>query len=160
MARSSLFQEMKKTFLLHAIAAHFSSGLVPAALLYLLLAIQTGNVFFERTVSHLILLTLFAVPVSIFSGVNDWRTKFRGATAPIFMKKLILSGLLFSLCLATLAIRFIHPDVLAEGGFLFGAYAGIHLAMLPVVILLGHYGRKLSSQLCPPGRPESPVNPY
>ncbi|WP_041464079.1 hypothetical protein [Pelodictyon luteolum] len=160
MARPRLFQEMKKTFLLHAIAAHFSNGLIPAAVLYLFLSIGTGNVFFEHTVLHLILVTLFAVPVSFFSGMNDWKTKFRGAKAPIFIKKLILAGLLFFLCIAALTIRLAHPDVMTEGGLLSRTYAGMLLAMLPVVTLLGHYGRKLSSQLCPPGKPASPDNPY
>jgi len=71
MAKQSLFGEMKKTFMLHAIAAHFSNGLIPVAVLYLLLAIPSGNMFFEHTVKHIIIITLLAIPVSFASGIYD-----------------------------------------------------------------------------------------
>ncbi|TCD47142.1 hypothetical protein [Chlorobium sp. N1] len=146
MARQSLFQEMKKTFMLHAIAAHFSNGLIPVAVLYLLLTLQSGSVFFERTVEHLILITLLAIPVSFFSGVRDWKTKYKGAKAPVFMKKLRLSAVLFALAVAAVSIRLSHPSVMAGTGLLHWAYVLLLLAMLPVVTLLGHYGGKLSGQ--------------
>lgn len=146
MARQSLFQEMKKTFMMHAIAAHFSNGLIPVAVLYLLLTIGSGSPFFEHTVEHLIVITLLAIPVSFLSGVHDWKTKYKGAKAPVFMKKLRLSGVLFALNLSAVVIRLTNPGVMAEPGVLHWVYVGLLLAMLPVVTLLGHYGGKLSSQ--------------
>ncbi len=145
MAKQSLFKEMKKTFMLHAIAAHFSNGLIPVAVLYLLLAIPGGNVFFEHTVKHIIIITLLAIPVSFASGIHDWKTKYRGAKAPVFMKKIRLSIILFVLCFAG-GLRLALPDVMAEAGILRWLYIGILLSMLPVVTLLGHYGGKLASQ--------------
>ncbi|HCD35602.1 hypothetical protein EKD00_06810 [Chlorobium phaeovibrioides] len=146
MAKQSLFKEMKKTFMLHAIAAHFSNGLIPVAVLYLLLAIPGGNVFFEHTVKHIIIITLLAIPVSFASGIHDWKTKYRGAKAPVFMKKIRLSIILFVLCFAGVGLRLALPDVMAEAGILRWLYIGILLSMLPVVTLLGHYGGKLASQ--------------
>ena len=98
MPGQGLFKEMKKTFLFHAIAAHFSNGLIPVAVLYLILTLSTANSYFEHTVEHLILVVVLAVPASFFSGIHDWKTKYRGAKAPVFIKKIRLSGLLFSLC--------------------------------------------------------------
>jgi hypothetical protein len=146
MARPSLWQDMKKTFLFHAIAAHFSNGLIPVAVLYLMLAIPTGNSYFEHTVEHLMVITLMAIPASFFTGVHDWKTKYKGAKAPIFMKKLKLSGLLFALCVSAVAIRISLPDVMQGNGPLHWVYIVLVFAMLPVVILLGHYGGKLSGQ--------------
>lgn len=146
MARPSLWQDMKKTFLFHAIAAHFSNGLIPVAVLYLMLAIPTGDTFFEHTVEHLMVITLMAIPVSFVTGVHDWKTKYKGAKAPVFMKKLRLSGILFALCVTAVSIRVTVPGVMDGDGPFHWIYIILVFAMLPVVTLLGHYGGKLSAQ--------------
>ena len=146
MARPSLWQDMKKTFLFHAIAAHFSNGLIPVAVLYLMLTIPTGNTFFEHTVEHLMVITLMAIPVSFITGVHDWKTKYKGAKAPVFIKKLRLSGILFALCVSAVSIRLAIPGVMDAEGLVHWIYIIIVFAMLPVVTLLGHYGGKLSGQ--------------
>ncbi|NTV06007.1 MAG: hypothetical protein HGA59_05795 [Chlorobiaceae bacterium] len=149
----SLLKDMKKTFLFHAIAAHFSNGLIPVAVLYLLLTIATGSVYFEHTVEHLLVIVLMAVPVSFFSGIHDWKTKYRAAKAPIFRNKIRLSGVLFLLCIAVVAIRISIPDVMNREGIEHWLYLVLLLSMLPVVTLLGHYGGKLSAQSRQTGKP-------
>ncbi len=146
MPGSGLFKEMKKTFLFHAIAAHFSNGLIPVAVLYLILTLATANSYFEHTVEHLILIVVLAIPVSFFSGIHDWKTKYRAAKAPVFIKKIRLSCLLFALCASAVAIRLSSPDVMSQQGIDHWLYLVTLFSMLPVVTLLGHYGGKLSAQ--------------
>lgn len=153
MLLQGLLKEMKKSFLFHAIAAHFSNGLIPVAVLYLLLTLSTGNIFFEHTVEHLIVIVLLAIPVSFFSGIRDWKKKYRAAKAPVFIKKIRLSGLLFLLCLTAVTIRLTTPEVMHLSGLLHWLYLALLFAMLPVVTLLGHYGGKLSAQPRPPVKP-------
>jgi len=146
MARPSLFQDMKKTFLFHAIAAHFSNGLIPVSVLYLMLTLSTGSPYFEHTVEHLIVIVILAIPVSFFSGIRDWKVKYRGAKAPIFIKKIRLSGVLFLFCTSAVGIRLSIPDVMSRSGIEHWVYITLLFCMLPVVTLLGHYGGKLSAQ--------------
>jgi hypothetical protein len=134
------------TFVLHAVAAHFNNGLLPATIFFLLLALYTGNVHFEHTVLHLVILALCMVPVSFISGVRDWRTKFHGGRAPIFYRKIKLTGLLFLLGGSAAVIRLTHPGVLFEGGVFKWLYVGCLFSTLPVVVMLGHYGGKLAFQ--------------
>jgi uncharacterized membrane protein len=141
-----LLKEMKKTFLFHAIAAHFSNGLIPVAVLYLFLTLSTGNIYFEHTVEHLIVIVLLAIPVSFFSGIHDWKKKYRAAKAPIFINKIRLSGLLFLLGASVVGIRLTTPDVMSRDGIEHWIYLALLFFMLPVVTLLGHYGGKLSAQ--------------
>ncbi|MBZ4218854.1 MAG: hypothetical protein LAC69_01495 [Chlorobium sp.] len=141
-----LLKEMKKTFLFHAIAAHFSNGLIPVAVLYLLLTLSIGSTYFEHTVEHLIVIVLMAIPVSFFSGIHDWKTKYRAAKAPIFIKKIRLSFVLFLLCASAVGIRLTIPDVMSRPGIEHWLYLALLFSMLPVVTLLGHYGGKLSAQ--------------
>jgi hypothetical protein len=139
MGLMSFLKEMKQTFFLHAIAAHFSNGVVPVAVFYLLLFLPTGNHYFEHTTKHLLVIVLLAIPFSFFSGIHDWKTKYKGAKAPVFVKKIRLSFALFTLAVLTVVIRFAFPDVMYAGGLLHWLYMAMLLAMLPVVVLLGHY---------------------
>ena len=146
------FRDFCDTFVLHAVAAHFSNGLLPATVLFLLLALISGDPYFERTVLHLIVLALCVTPLSFFSGFRDWRTKFGGGRAPIFYRKMWLSGLLFLLEGSAAGIRLAYPEVLNHGGIFKWLYAGSLLGALPVVVLLGHYGGKLAFQWKKGGR--------
>ncbi|NTW74996.1 MAG: hypothetical protein HGB29_09050 [Chlorobiaceae bacterium] len=137
--------EMKRTFFLHAIAAHFSNGLIPVTVLYLLIAFFSGDPFFEHTVLHLLVIVLLALPVSFLSGIADWKTKYNGAKAPVFTKKIRLGILLAVLAVGTISIRIFDQEVMTESGILHWAYILMSLGMLPVVVLLGHYGGKLSA---------------
>ena len=141
---TKFIDDFLKTFVLHAVAAHFNNGLIPSALLFLVLAIFWSDPFFERTVLHLIVLAISMVPVSFFSGVRDWRTKFHGGRAPIFYRKMWLTVLLFLLLGSALLIRLTHPGVPFLKGVFSWLYLGCLGGTLPVVILLGHYGGKLA----------------
>ncbi|ASQ89605.1 hypothetical protein CHL67_00435 [Prosthecochloris sp. GSB1] len=143
--KKSLLKEMRETFFLHAIAAHFSNGLIPVAVLYLLLTMPTGDPFFEHTVEHLIVISLMAIPVSFFSGLHDWKTKYRAARTPVFLKKIRLSIILFLLALVAVSIRIATPDIMYYNGWLHWIYIALLLGMLLVVKFLGHYGGKLSA---------------
>ncbi len=144
-AISRFFLEMKKSFLLHAVAAHFSNGLIPVAVLYLLLFLLSADRSFDATVLHLTVIVVLAVPVSFFSGLHEWLTKYKGAPSPVFRKKIRLSILLFLLSLASVALRASVPDIMVHEGLLHWIYLLVLFAMLPVVVLLGHYGGKLSA---------------
>ncbi|ACF45163.1 MAG: hypothetical protein OQK66_01435 [Prosthecochloris sp.] len=143
--KMSLFQEMKKTFMLHAIAAHFSNGLIPVAILYLLLTLPGGDPYFEHTVEHLIIISLLAIPVSFVSGLYEWKTKYNAAKGPVFIKKIRLSIVLFVLAALTVFIRLSMPDVMYQQGMMHWLYIVMLFAMLPIVTLLGHYGGKLTA---------------
>ncbi len=142
--KKSLLKDMKDTFFLHPIAAHFSNGLIPVAVLYLVLTLPAGDQFFEHTVEHLIIIVLLAIPVSFFSGLHDWKKNYNRAKTPIFMNKIRLSIVLFVLVAATVVIRLSVPEVMYHNDWLHWVYIALLFTTLPVVTLLGHYGGKLS----------------
>jgi len=141
-------KELRKNFVLHAVAAHFNNGLLPAALLFLFLSMFNDGPYFEHTVLHLIVLALCMIPVSFISGIRDWRTKFRGGRAPIFYRKMWLSGLLFLEVGSAATLRLTHSELLVDGFFKW-LYIALIFGTLPVVVLLGHYGAKLAFELKP-----------
>lgn len=140
------WRDFRATFILHAAAAHFNNGLLPAAVLFLILTLLTGNVHFEHTALHMIILALCIVPVTFFSGIRDWRRNFGGGRAPIFYRKVGLTGILFLLGAIAVIIRSAWPAVLFQEGVRKWLYLGCFFGTLPVVLLLGHYGGKLAHQ--------------
>jgi len=145
MPLAKFLKEMKQSFALHPIAAHFSNGVIPVAVLYLLLTLIDGSPFFEHTVIHLELVALMAIPLSFYSGIRDWKTKYKGAKAPAFQKKIRLSIVLLVAGVLAAAIRLAVPEVMQTGGPLAWLYVASLLVMLPTVVLLGHHGGKLSA---------------
>lgn len=142
----NLLRDMIETFVLHPVAAHFPSGLVPTAVLFLLLALLTASPYLEHAVFYLLGVALAVIPVSMASGIHDWRTRFHGERALIFYKKIGLASTLLLLVLAAAGMRYADPALLVAGGARKWVYVGLVLAMLPVVVLLGHYGAKLAYQ--------------
>jgi len=137
-------REMERFFIFHAIASHFVNGLVPIAVLFLLLTLVTVDVYFEQTVFHLFAVSSLTVPITLISGIRDWRIKFKGARAPIFYRKITLAIILALLCVAIVSIRLLWTDPLAAGGKIAWLYAVCIFMTLPLVTLLGHYGGKLA----------------
>lgn len=139
-------KDFYNTFVLHAAAAHFNNGLLPAAVFFLLLTLFTGNMHFEHTALHMLVLALCIMPVSFFSGIRDWRKNFGGGRAPIFYRKMWLTGFLFLLGAGAAIIRSAWPAVLFLEGIRKWLYLGCLFGTLPVVLMLGHYGGKLAYQ--------------
>lgn len=147
MSLLKFIKEVRDYFILHAVAAHFSNGLVPIAVLFLVLAFVSGDPFVDRTVLHLLLVVIVAAPVSLVSGILDWRRKFHGRTAPIFTRKIILSVVLLLLTAASIALRLTQPELIREQGLFFWLYAACIALMFGAVFLLGHYGAKLATMV-------------
>ncbi|MBN1928170.1 MAG: hypothetical protein JW764_01305 [Chlorobiaceae bacterium] len=145
MPLAKFIKEMTQSFTLHPVAAHFSNGLIPVAVLYLLLTLYEESPFFEHTVIHLLVIALLAVPFSFYSGLREWKTKYKGAKVPVFQKKIRLSILLLVAGVLAATIRIAVPDVMQQGGLLAWIYEASLIIMLPTVVMLGHHGGKLSA---------------
>jgi hypothetical protein len=64
----------------------------PPPVSLLLLTLLTGNVFTEHVVIYLLGVVLAVIPVSMASGIYDWRTRFHGERAMIFWQEDRLSA--------------------------------------------------------------------
>lgn len=128
------------TFEIHPVAAHFPGGLIPTAAVFLLLHLVFDVSGLEPAVFWLIAVATAVVPVSLGSGLHDWRTHFGGQRAPIFFRKIGLAIILLSLGLTALAMRPDQAALLVGGGWQAWLFFGCLAGMLGCVMLLGHYG--------------------
>ena len=140
----NLLHDLWQTLVVHAVAAHFPNGLMPVAVFFFALGLVMVNPHLEPASYYLVLLVLAVVPVSVASGIYDWRKRFGGTQALIFYKKIALAVVLFLLGLAAVALHRSLPDFTQASGMLRLLYGGLLFAMLGCVVLLGHYGGKLA----------------
>ena len=139
-AISGFFKDFVTSMVPHSIAAHFPAGLIPAAVLFLVWSFVAGDGCPSRSAMGMVAIATAVVPVSMASGLYDWRKHYRGVHAAIFAKKIALAVLL--LALGILALLFFRTA--AEAAWRLWLGYGLVAVMVPVVILLGHYGGKLA----------------
>jgi len=142
-AKGNLLKEMIATFQPHAVAAHFPNALLPTLTLFLAIAFVFGRSSFEVSAFYLLCVVLMAAPVTLLTGLREWRRTFAGKPAVIFKKKIALGSTLITLAIITVVLRFNHPEIMQQGGPLRTLYVLLVLGMLGCVALLGHYGGKL-----------------
>lgn len=140
---ANLLHDLWHTFRLHAVVAHFPNGLVPTLWLFLLLFWFTGRPAVAEGAFWLMLVTVLTVPVSIVSGIYDWKTRYGGEKAAIFIKKIVLAAILFVAGVGALLLHFAHPELPAGGGMAAILYLFCLAVMMLCAVLLGHYGGKL-----------------
>ncbi len=138
-----LFKELLAVFMPHAVAAHFPNALIPTIWLFLLLFATTALPSFENTAFYLLVMSLLAVPVTMATGLYDWKSRFGGVMTPLFRKKIFLScQLLISLGLAV-GLYWSNSGILQQRGGLFWLFLLLLVIALASVVLLGHYGAVL-----------------
>ncbi len=139
----SLLQEMRETFVPHAVAAHFPNALLPTLVLFLGLFLLTGAASLETSAFYLLVVCTLAVPATFASGLYDWKKHYSGELTPIFRKKIILAAVLSGVGLICLLWRWLDPQLLIDGGPAAWVYLLLVGLLLACVTLLGHYGGML-----------------
>lgn len=128
---------------LHSIAAHFPNGIIPAATLFLFLALLLDHDGLSKAAFYNIIFVAASVPAVILFGVISWKKRYRGKIVPLFKIKAIGGSVVFISALAAVIWRALDADV-ADGSSVTGwIYFCVHLVMLGATIITGHQGGKL-----------------
>lgn len=127
----------------HPIAVHIPNGLLPIAVLFLLLSMLLGsNSLATASFYNLIVVTL-AMPVVLFSGYNDWQKRFGGNMTPVFMTKMVCGAVIAAGSFILVVWRLVSPGVATAGGSGRWAYLFVHLVLLAAAGMAGYQGGKL-----------------
>lgn len=143
---SGLFGKLVELMLknhLHPISVHTPNGIVPAAVLFLFLAVALKMSSFEVPAFYNMVFVLLAMPVVLFSGYIEWQKHYRGAKTMVFITKLSC-GIVVLVSLTVLVIwRIVNPDVAGPESSSRWIYFLLHLVALGAVGLAGNLGGKL-----------------
>ncbi|MFQ5428581.1 MAG: DUF2231 domain-containing protein [Thermodesulfobacteriota bacterium] len=124
----------------HSLLIHFTNGLYPVAIFFMLLALLTGKDSFRQTYFYIITLATLSVPFSYLTGILQWKKKFQSMMIEIFYTKLRYGLLVFILGAIATIWNYFSPEILAKGSLLRVVFVLLNLAILPPLIYLGHLG--------------------
>jgi uncharacterized membrane protein len=133
----------KIDILLHPIAVHFTNALFPMAFFFLVLYLIFRLDSFRYTYFYILALATISSPIAYFTGIVDWKQRYKGAKTSTFTKKirsgiaLIIVGIICTVWYGT------YPDVLAGVDAKTIVFLGLNLSTLPLTVALGHLGGKL-----------------
>ncbi len=141
-ARQKLIRRVQNLHL-HPMLVHFSLAYSITVPLLASLYTWTRQASFETASFYVLLLGLLAAPVAASSGIFSWKVTYEGRTNKVFSRKILLTILLMLVTAVSLAWRIFYPNVLVEGSSLSYAYLALNMGLLPISLLLGHYGGKI-----------------
>jgi len=127
----------------HAIAVHFSNGVIPTSLFFLTLCFLLDSSALEVSAFHTLIVGTLGVAAATVSGLREWRKFYRAAWVPVFKKKLALAVIALISGGLACVLRFLHPDLLMQISPLSIIYVGLNLVCFAAAAAAGYLGGRL-----------------
>ncbi len=128
---------------LHPIAVHTPNGVLPMAVLFMVLAIYFNYQSFELPSFYGLAFVLAVMPAVMITGYIEWQMRYRGAKSFLFITKIFFS-IVVLVTVSTLVIwRIVDPAVAAPESPERLTYLIVGLVALGAAGITGHLGGKL-----------------
>lgn len=127
----------------HVVLVHFPTALYPVAMIFLFLALIFDKESFSNSYFYLMLIATLFTPLSHYTGILEWRKKFRGARTHIFINKIrygIILNVVGGLCTTW---YWLCPGILDHIGVYSIVFVILNISIIPIVTYLGHLGGRL-----------------
>ncbi len=131
---------------IHSMLLHFTNGLFPIAVLFMILGLVFGKSSFDLTYFYLMIIATLSAPVSYASGVLEWRRRYQSANKEIFIKKIRYGVTVFIIGLLGTVWRALMPDIITEPSLMTVPFVILNLSILVPIVYLGHLGSKIISE--------------
>lgn len=128
---------------LHPIMVHTPNGILPMALIFVLITALLGYPIFETAAFYSFVFVLLSMPLVLFTGYEVWQKRYRGAMTTIFKIK-IGASMVTTLLLLVLSIwRAVQPEILTVPSTGRWVFIGLSVVLVSAVGGAGHMGGKL-----------------
>ncbi len=128
---------------LHPIMVHTPNGVLPMALVFLLITAFFGLPLFETAALYSLVFVLISMPLVLFTGYEVWQKRYRGAMTPIFKIKITASIVTVILLFTLIIWRIVQPDIMATASNGRWVFLFLSLILVGAVGGAGHMGGKL-----------------
>jgi uncharacterized membrane protein len=146
-AGEGLFDKLTRLILanhLHSISVHSPNGIIPAAVIFFVLAVLVQSSSFESAAYYNIIFVLLSIPLVLFTGYINWQKKYKGAKTSVFKTKIGASCIVTVILFVLIVWKTVQPDVLTTASSGRWVFLLLSLLMLASVGLAGHLGGKLA----------------
>lgn len=128
---------------LHSIFVHFPNGILPAAVVFLAIAVFLKLSFLEPVAYFNAIFVLIMLPMVLFTGYLEWQKRYRGAKTFVFVTKIICALIVLAAVNVLVFWRLLDPQVAAAGSPTQLIYLGVAGGALAAAGIAGHLGGKL-----------------
>ena len=125
----------------HPVSVHTPNGVLPAAVLLLVLAWLFSSELLAKVAAINLLIVITSLPFVIYTGVLEWKRKYNGVKTGIFKIKILAAALTSICCGISIIWYVIDPDILSSFKGL--VFLGINVLMVAAAGVAGHIGGKL-----------------
>lgn len=139
----ALASDLINTYHLHPIAVHTPNGIVPMAVVFLMITAFLGFPVFETAALYSLIFVLIAMPVVIFTGYAVWQKRYKGALTKPFKIKITASIISVFDLLVLVIWRSVQPEIITTSSSGRWVYLALSLVLLAAVGIAGHIGGKL-----------------
>lgn len=127
----------------HPIAVHVPNGIVPVVVLFVLLGMLFTSASLFQAAFYNMVFVVLALPVVLYSGVNEWRKKYKSSRATLFIAK-IISAAVVTVCAVIITLWFLfNPELIQNPSSLPAVLILLHIVLLLATGIAGHLGGKL-----------------
>ncbi len=126
---------------LHPISVHTPNGVLPLALVFLVIALVFSVATFEQAAFYNLVFVLLIMPVVLITGYLEWKNRYKKVMTKIFATKITASIVVSVSLIAMIAWRLVDPQVLTSPAR--WIYLLLGVVMVGAVGLAGHMGSKL-----------------
>ncbi|MCP3901509.1 MAG: rubredoxin, partial [Desulfobacteraceae bacterium] len=125
----------------HPVSVHTPNGILPVAVVLWIGAwIFNYDILSKAAIINMIFV-IIALPMVIFTGVLEWKKKYKGALNQIFKLKILSATLTSGLCVISVGWYLVNPEVLSSDfAWLFIV---VNIIMVIFAGISGHIGGKL-----------------
>lgn len=135
----------------HPMTVHVPNGVLPAAVLFLTLAIVLELVnFLEPTAGALakasffnLIFVVITMPAVLFTGYVDWKANLKGVMTRVIMTKMICGVAVLTVGIVLIVWRLVAGEAVVLAGASRWAYLLVHLLMLSFAAYAGYLGGRL-----------------
>jgi len=125
----------------HPITVHTPNGVLPVTVFFLAIAILFKSDSFATASFYNLAFVLSAMPVVLYTGFVEWRTRYQGLKSPLFITKISCGIVVLISALVLFAWRATDPNITTgPDRYLFFL---LHLITLAAAGIAGHLGGKL-----------------
>jgi len=128
---------------LHPIMVHTSNGVVPMALIFMLITVWLNLPLVEIAAFYSLIFVLISMPPALCTGYLMWRQRYRGALTPIFKIKIGAAIVAVILLLGLIIWRTVQPDIVTTASTGRWIYLGVCFLLVVAVGTAGHFGGQL-----------------
>jgi rubredoxin/uncharacterized membrane protein len=127
----------------HPITVHFPNGVLPAAVIFVMMAILLNNQGLAQAGFYNLIFVVVTMPVVLWSGHVSWQKRYKGAKTKVFTSKIICAAICTFTAIGLLIWQIVDPNIMGSDSPTKWFFALGNLIMLATAGLAGHLGGRL-----------------